>query len=876
MADKVRVFKLAKEFGLDNDAMVAKIQNMGFAVRNYMSGVDPEDAERVRRLMDKEREENTVEEQIRPTVVRRRVKTAAPAPQAAPRTRAPKPKAPKVTAAPGGEEDRVSDAALPSHAAVAEASAAQPEPTEREAAAPSEAPVEPAVAVRQPAAPSDEAATYKDAPLDHSLIPEEFFEHARREEERVAIKTADGPAERRPASEAPIIRRRIQTTTMPIVFTPPADPGQASDDSRKGKGPRRRQVESREISASRRFTGTAPPGFAAPPGRKRRMTPGKKGKKTEITTPKAIKRIIRIDGQVTLQELAKRMSVKATELLMKLIGLGMAGININSTLDIETAKIVAEEFGYDVEDLAVGEDDLLSQTRSEDSDEDRSHRETRAPIVTMMGHVDHGKTSLLDYIRKANVVAGEAGGITQHIGAYRAKTSAGEITFIDTPGHAAFSAMRARGADVTDLVVLVTAADDGVMPQTVEAIAHARAAGCPIIVAVNKCDLPGADPDRTRRMLMEHNLIPEELGGETIMVNVSAKTGEGVDKLMDMILIQSEVMELDANPIRPGRGVVLEAYLDKGRGPVANVLIKDGTLHTGDIVVVGSSHGKIRALTDELGRKVNEAGPSTPVELLGLSAVPGAGDTFDVVPDMKLAEKVAEQRVDRTRAQASPVSRPSLEALYQQMQGTGKAELKIIIKSDVQGTTEALRDALEKLSGEKVRVVVVHASPGGITESDVNLASTAEAIIIGFNVRPAGKARKLAEEQHVDIKLFSIIYEVVDAVKAAMLGLLSPTKQEEALGVAEVRNTFTIPKIGTVAGSYVTEGKVIRSARARLYRDSVQVWEGRLSSLRRFKDDTREVASGFECGICLEGYNDIKVGDLLEFYVEKEVEATLS
>ncbi|MCK9462185.1 MAG: translation initiation factor IF-2, partial [Proteobacteria bacterium] len=409
----------------------------------------------------------------------------------------------------------------------------------------------------------------------------------------------------------------------------------------------------------------------------------------------------------------------------------------------------------------------------------------------------------------------------------------------------------------------------------IEAINHARAASCPIIVAINKCDLPSANIDRVRRQLMEHNLLPEELGGETIMVEVSAKSGQGLDKLLEMISLQSEMLELTANQKRPGAGVVLEAYLDRGRGPVANLLVQEGTLKTGDIIVAGSTWGKIRLMTDERGRKITEAGPSSPVEVLGLSAVPGAGEAFDAAADMKIAEKVASTRAERTKASAAGPARPSLETLYQQMQETDQAEIKLIIKSDVQGTMEALRDALMKLSNEKVKVTIVHASVGGITESDVLLASTSGSIVLGFNVRPAGKARQLAEEQGIDIKIFAIIYEMIDAVRAAMIGKLAPKMELEMIGTAEVRDTFTIPKIGTIAGSYVTEGKIARSARARLIRESVQIWEGKLSSLKRFKDDAREVASGFECGICLDGYNDIKVGDIIEAYVEKQVEVTM-
>ncbi len=851
MSQKVRVFSLAREFGLENEAMVAKIQNLGFSVRNYMSGLEVEDSQRVRRLLEKEREANTVEEHIRPTVTRRRTKAGAPAKPV-------KKRAVKIGEA-AQEESEGAVATSPVVVASTEAAAAAAD----------------AVA----SAAIEEADGEKPQVAETGLTAEDFgfeelatgrFVEFRPDGEAVAEgapgegETAEQRAQSlRPSSEAPMIRRRIQV-------------GGEDDSQRDKSGTRRRQVESREMVPQRRASTTT--AFGGAPGRKRRMAPGKKGKKTEITVPRASKRVIRIEEQISLQDLAKRMSVKSTELLMKLIGLGMAGININSTLDSETAKIVAEEFGYDVENVALDEEDLLAATRGGDeSVEEAGLRIARPPIVTMMGHVDHGKTSLLDVIRKSKVAAGEAGGITQHVGAYQTKTTSGVVSFIDTPGHEAFTAMRARGANATDIVVLVTAADDGVMPQTIEAINHARAAEVPIIVAINKCDLPGANPERTRRMLLEHNLVPEELGGETIIVEVSAKTGAGIDKLLEMISLQAEVMELSANPAKPASGVVLEAYLDRGRGPVANIVVQDGTLKPGDIMVAGPAHGKIRAMADEDGRKVSEAGPSLPVEVLGLDVVPAAGDTFDIVSDMRLAEKVAVSRAERRAAsQVSPAARPSLEALYQQMQQSDQVDLKLIVKSDVQGTMEALRDSLTKLSGDKVKVTVVHASVGGITESDVLLAATAGAIIIGFNVRPAGKAKKLAAEQGVDLRVFSIIYEVVDAVKQAMLGLLAPIIKEEALGQAEVREIFSIPKVGTIAGSYVTEGKLVRNASARLIRDSVQIWEGRLGSLRRFKDDVKEVAAGFECGISLEGYNDVKAGDVVEVYTEKQVEATLS
>ncbi|MDJ0765034.1 MAG: translation initiation factor IF-2 [Myxococcota bacterium] len=939
MAQKIRVFMLAREFGLENDDLVAKIQDMGFEVRNYMSALDPEVAQRVRRAIQKECAENTVEEHIRPTVVRRRTREGTPG---KPLRKRP----PKVAAADEGAAEDFPEMVLPQRdekknvAAVSPPSTPLPiEPLPDPLTTPpanDEVPVEKMAPLADQPIPSestigasDEVALQAevaeaDAPLEAAAVAAPTDEAEVEEEEEKeegkkkkpsrpkGVEVAAGPAVLRPSAEAPIIKRRIAPSSgrtaargtqrsaprssgrgaprpsgskpvdamvpdISMLSNPMVPPSEGQPGGRRGRTPqRRREIESRDIAPQGRFTGVGPGKFgSASPGRKRRMAPGKKGKKTEITTPKASKRVIRIEGQTSLQELAKRMGVKATELLMQLMGMGVGTININSTLDLDTAKIVASDFGYEVENVALDESDLLASTRADETEEEKKDRVLRPPVITMMGHVDHGKTSLLDSIRKSDIVAGEAGGITQHIGAYRVKTKTGTIAFIDTPGHEAFTAMRARGATVTDIVVLVTAADDGVMPQTIEAINHARAAKVPIIVAINKCDLPNADPNRTRRMLMEQNLVPEDLGGDIIIVEVSAKTGEGIDKLLEMIALQAEVMELSANPKRLASGVVLEAYLDRGRGPVANVLVQEGTLRVGEYLVAGSAFGKIRALTDEHGRKVKETGPSTPVEVLGLDSVPGAGDQFDVASDMKTAEKVGKTRASKSRATAVGTSKPSLDAIYEQMQAGEQVELKLIIKTDVQGTMEALRDSLEKLSTEKVKISVVHASVGGITESDVLLASTANAIIIGFNVRPAGKARRMSEEQGVEIRIFSIIYEVVDSVKQAMLGLLEPEVKEEVLGQVEVRDTFSIPKIGTIAGSYVSEGKVIRNARARLIRDSVAIWEGRLGSLRRFKDDVKEVASGFECGISLDGYNDVKIGDVIEVYTEKEIEATL-
>jgi translation initiation factor IF-2 len=553
----------------------------------------------------------------------------------------------------------------------------------------------------------------------------------------------------------------------------------------------------------------------------------------------------------------------------------MTGVNINSTLDADTAKILASEFGWSVEDVAVSETDAITAATGATTDADAEH-EVRPPIVTVMGHVDHGKTSLLDRIRKAAVAEGEAGGITQHVGAYRVETPRGTVAFLDTPGHEAFTAMRARGASLTDIVILVVAADDGVMPQTKEAISHAQAAKVPMLVAVNKIDKPGADPDKIKRDLASLGLQPEEWGGDTMFVHVSAKTGQGIEQLLESVLLLAEVLELKANAKKRASGTVIEALLDRGRGPVARVMVQDGTLHTGDILLAGGAWGKVRAMTDELGRAVGEAGPATPVEVLGLNEVPSAGDPVHAVKDAKTAEEIAETRRKKASKTLIPQdSRVSLETLTTRLSEADQLELKLIIKGDVQGSVEAVGHALAKLSTQKVKVTVVHAAVGGITEGDVNLAVASKAIIVGFNVRPAGKAAALAESEGVEIRLYNIIYNAVDDIRSAMEGLLPATKVEKILGRAEVRQVFRIVKVGLVAGCMVLSGVIKRTSDARLLRDSVVVWTGKLSGLRRFKDDVKEVAEGFECGISLENYADVKDNDIIECFEIEEIKTKL-
>jgi translation initiation factor IF-2 len=607
------------------------------------------------------------------------------------------------------------------------------------------------------------------------------------------------------------------------------------------------------------------------PGRrpqKRRALPGKEQRKTEITVAKASKRVVKISEMITVGDLAKVMGVKAGEVVKKLMGLGMM-TTINQALDYDTAAIVASEFDFTVENVAFDEEAVVEAGVEEGHE---APTEPRPPVITMMGHVDHGKTSLLDAVRETNVAAGEAGGITQHIGAYTVRANDRTLTFLDTPGHEAFTAMRARGAKATDIVVLVVAADDGIMPQTIEAINHARAAGVPIVVAINKIDKPEANIERVYQGLAGQGLVPEPWGGDTVVVPVSAKTREGLPTLLEMLVLQADVLDLKASPERMARGVIVEAKLDRGRGPVATVLVQDGTLKVGDAFVCGTQYGRVRAMHDDRGCKATEAPPSTPVEILGLSGVVQAGDQIAVVSDEAKARQVAEHRRGKERdAEMAKTSKISLDDLYQQIQAGEMKELRVVIKADVHGSAEALADALRRLSTDEVRLNVLHSSVGGITESDMLLASASNAIVIGFNVRPESKATVLAAREGVDIRLYSVIYDAVDDVRKALEGLLEPTMRERVVGKAEVRQTFTVSGLGTVAGCAVLEGKIARSTRVRLVRDHVVVFEGRLSSLRRFKDDVREVAAGYECGVGLENYQDVKTGDVIEAYETEQI-----
>jgi translation initiation factor IF-2 len=866
MSQKLRVYEVARDLGMDNKTLVALLQSNGVPdVRNHMSAVGADVVERIKRQLEKPKAPTTVEERIHATVVKRRVAVRTgdasapsnPAPAASASAPAPASipaeKSAPVSVKPSVRTPKVEEEAAP------------PPPPSR--SAPASRPVSAPRASATPLQVSEPSPRSEPAPV--SAPPSE-----RAQPEPAAIAAPEPePTPRAPAPAKTGIDVWEGRPGVPMPQT-----------QRGGPTPRRVQYDPKAGAPGR--GGARPgqafggrPGFGRPGMRRPGQGPIVPRPKGPVMTQErgAHKKVVRIEETVGLQTLAGRMQIKATEVLMKLMRLGMTGVNINTTLDADTAKIVASEFGWEVEDVAVSEADQLTAARGPTGQE--GDTVPRPPIVTVMGHVDHGKTSLLDKIRKANVVAGEAGGITQHIGAYSVETPThGSITFLDTPGHEAFTAMRARGAQATDLVVLVVAADDGVMPQTKEAVNHAKAAKVPIVVAVNKMDKPSANPEQVKRQLSEIGLVAEEWGGDTLFCEVSAHTGKGIDQLLEKIALQAEVLELRAQPAGPGAGIVVEAELDRGRGPVATILVMDGTLNRGDVILAGGAHGKVRAMQDSFGRQLEAAGPSTPVSIIGLSDVPSAGDQVHVIKDMKLAQEIAETRKTKERRSLVPSTGQkaiSLEELHKALQEMDQLELKLIIKADVQGSVEAVADALTRLSTDKVKVSVVHAGAGAITEGDVNLAVAAAAIIIGFNVRPAGKAAALAQKEGVQIRPYSIIYNVVDEVKAAMEGLLAPAEVEKLLGKAEIRQVFRISKAGNVAGCMVVQGSVRRGAHARLVRDGAEMWRGKIAALKRFKDDAREVKEGTECGISLDGFQDVKEKDIIEAYEIEQVKQTL-
>ena len=601
---------------------------------------------------------------------------------------------------------------------------------------------------------------------------------------------------------------------------------------------------------------------------KRRQEERDKMQKLQLEIAKKQQLKVMIPDEINVGELAARMKKSAGEVIKRLIKLGVFA-SVSDVVDYDTAALVAMEFGCKVEkEVVVSVEERLIDDHEDSADE----LVGRAPVVVVMGHVDHGKTSLLDYIRHANVASGEAGGITQHIGAYTVEINGSPITFLDTPGHEAFTSMRARGAMVTDIAILVVAADDGIMPQTVESINHAKAAGIPLVVAINKMDTVGANPERIKQQLTEYDIVPEEWGGETIVCPISAKTGEGIDELLENLVILAEVLELKANPNRAAKGAVIEARLDKGRGPIMTVLVQNGTLKLGDIIIAGTAVGRVRTMINDKGVRITEAGPSVPVEISGMSEVPSAGDTFNAVADERMARELVEERKTQQKNAAFGTGKKvSLEELFSQIQAGEMKNLNIIVKADVQGSAEAIKSSLEKITNDEVRVKVIHSGVGAINESDVMLAATSGAIIVGFNVRPDNAARDSAARANVDMRMYRVIYDCINEIEAAMKGMLAPKFEEVIIGHAEVRETYKVSKVGTVTGCYVQDGKIQRGCSVRVLRDNVVIHEGELASLRRFKDDVKEVASGYECGMQVEKFNDIKVGDIIECFVMEQV-----
>ncbi|PKN51189.1 MAG: translation initiation factor IF-2 [Deltaproteobacteria bacterium HGW-Deltaproteobacteria-13] len=876
---KKRVYELAKELGLESKVLIARLEKIGIPVKSASASLDEDEVERAKKEVTAGELREVVEQRIKTTVIRRRtVVTAVEIP---------------VEEAPAPVEEIPAKKVEHPGKDLAEEKPQKVSPTQPAAKVdiikkekPSEAPVpgkEEAVP-EQPKEKIPKIETKAEIKAETKTETKEESGAVPAAEATVGEKTKQPP----PASVKPaiIVKHRITRpeTEKTAPHKAPLKPGERistplpEKPKKKGKPQvevfieEEKKIPQRKIlekKIEKRLKKQEDQEIIFAKWRDGKKATPAKMKKTEITVPKAIKRRIKVGETITVGDFAKRMGVKASEIINKLMSMDVMA-TINQAIDYDTATLVAAEFSFQVEPAEMEFEESALKTPSTPE-----NLKPRAPVVTIMGHVDHGKTSLLDVIRQSNVIDGEAGGITQAIGAYHVHINDRDIVFLDTPGHEAFTAMRARGAQVTDIVVLVVAADDGVMNQTVEAINHSKVAGVPIIVAINKIDKPGADPEKIKQSLTEHGLLSEQWGGETIFCEVSAKKKLNIEELLEMILLQADVMELKANPDLPARGIIIEAKLDRGRGPVATVLIQEGTLKEGDSFVSKTEFGRVRAMINDQGRRIKEAGPSMPVEVIGFSSVPQTGAEFFCVEDEKKARGIADYWTRKAREkELSSFSKVTLEQLYQRIK-EGVKECNVIIKADVQGSIEAISDALNKLSNDDIKLRIIHSSTGAITETDVMLASASQAIIIGFNVRPDARVVDIAQQEGVEIKLYDIIYNVITDVRAAMEGLLEPEYKEVVQGRAEVRELFKVPKVGTIAGCYVTDGKIMRSNNVKLVRDSVVVFDGKILSLKRFKDDAREVAAGFECGISIDGFNDIHSGDVIEAYVVEEMEKKL-
>ena len=871
---KIRIYELAKQFGMANKVLLEKLAEMGISVKSHMSALDEEVVEGVKEAVFGDTSEVVVEKRVKSTVIRRRRKVVEKKPEVAEVTPVAEaeleeqeaPEVKSVELVPPVSEESVEDK-------VAEVDVPDQPGEEVEL----ETPVE--VAPETPEEPEKakpaKKAKAKKKPKGKKELPAKIIKmpEVKPPEDIVSEEELEAPVEEeaRPGAHLRLVKTEEKVAEAPKGKGKKKDKKKPAAALEEAKQPRKKKVSHRKKEVLDKSDLYDDKAMRARRGR--RFQKGRvaiKGEKTLITTPKAIKRRIKIDEAIVVADLAKRMGVKAGAVIKEAMTLGVMA-TLNQAIDFETAAVIANEFEYEVEKTSFEEGDLIRV-----EEDDPGKLKLRPPVVTVMGHVDHGKTRLLDAIRETNVIDGEAGGITQHIGAYHVTLEKGQIVFLDTPGHEAFTAMRARGAEVTDLVVLVVAADDGVMPQTLEAVNHAKAADVPIMVAVNKIDKPEAEPERVRRQLAEHGISPEEWGGDTVFVDVSAKQGDGIEELLEMILLQAEVLELRANHDKLARGYVIEAKLDPGRGAVATVLVQEGTLNAGHAVICGHYHGKVRAMTDDLGERVDSAGPSVPVEIQGLSGVPMAGDDFMALADEKVARQVGAHRAQKHRVrELAQSSKLTLEKYHEQIQSAPVKDLNMIIRADVQGSVEALSEATQKIESEEVKVNIVHSATGAITESDVMLAAVSNAMVIGFNVRPNPKVRDLGVEQKIDIRFYDVIYNVVSDIKGAMAGLMEPKYEEHVLGRAEVREVFTIPKVGAIAGSYVTEGKIQRGQLSRLLREDVVVYSGKIGSLRRFKDDVKEVQSGYECGLGIENFNDVKVGDVVECYEVEEIKPVI-
>lgn len=913
---KVRVYELAKEAGMDSKVLAAKLIEFGYDVKSYSSSLDETTANEIRKRLlatHTEVQEKRIQTKGHRTIIRRRTKEV----KSVSLDEVELPAAPEIAP----------EAAVESPPEAVEESTSEPTVTEPEALKP---PVFKASEKAEPSVPEQEEEMTTPSVEQEVAVEEEATapdvtetekgiqtpaEQA--EEEKVAVQGSAPTKEerkrkgfakviKRAAIQLPIENKEDQGRPAPKKPGKPKGPKSAPKKGRGGEAYTVADLAKDETEGGKGKKGKRFVKFHHEPGAKAKKASGRKktygsvdmedvamtggrlssalklerghrgGKKhkgggEEVGETKAIKKRIQVYDTIAIGDLAHRMGIKANELIVKLMGMGVMA-TVNQALDLDTATLVASEFGYDVEQAMNEEINIMNIEDHEAGGE----MLPRPPVVTVMGHVDHGKTSILDAIRNTDVAAGEAGGITQHIGAHHVRSAQGEVVFLDTPGHAAFTEMRSRGAQVTDVVVLVVAADDGVMDQTKEAINHAKAAEVPIVVAVNKIDKEDADPMRVKRELAEYNLVPEDWGGNTIFCEVSAKKNIGIEELLEQILLQAEILELKADPKRKARGRVIEAKLHKGLGAVATILVQQGTLRVGDAFVVGEFHGKVRSMFNDKGETVMESRPSMPVEVHGLSGVPSAGDEFIVVPDEKTAKNISNQRQMKNRElQLAQTSKISLENLFEKLQEGEMKELCVLLRADVQGTLEAFGKTLGNLSTEAIRVRIIHEGTGAITDSDVLLASASNAIILGFNVRPSAKVQEFAKNENVDIRFYDVIYHAVDDIRKAMTGMLEPTFVERVIGTLEVRDIFSVPKIGVIAGSYVTDGKITRNAKIRLLRDGTVVYTGNISSLKRFKDDVKEVVSGYECGVGIENYNDIKVGDTLEVFVMDEVAATL-